>query len=94
VESLASAALMLASVAFNIGCDPAGGVACQDAHNIQFCSLNTRTKNTHGARDEDGRYTMRILLSLLLKPISNAYSCHLQGESYNTHSQPWDVAYR
>jgi hypothetical protein len=33
----------------SIGCDPAGGVACQERHNLQLHSLHPRTKNRHAA---------------------------------------------
>ena len=55
-----------------MGCDPAGGVPCQDAQNLQVRSLDTRTKNRHAARDEIGRYTLGNLQSMLLKPVCNA----------------------
>jgi len=80
--------------AFYMGCDPAGGVPCQDAQNLQVRSLDTRTKNRHAARDEIGRYTLGNLQSMLLKPVCNAWSCHLHREHCNTHSRRWDVVWR
>jgi len=58
--------------AFDTGCDPAGGVACQEGHNLQVRSLETRTKNRHVTRDDVGRYTQGNLQAMLLKPVCNA----------------------
>jgi len=57
---------------FDIGCDPAGGVACQEGHNLQGCSLDTCTKNKHVAQDDVGCYTQGNLQAMLLKPVCNA----------------------
>jgi len=58
--------------AFDIGCDPAGGVACQEGHHLQVGSLDTRTKSRHAARDDVGRYTQGNLQAMLLKPVCNS----------------------
>ena len=76
-----------------IGCDPAGGVAHQKGHHLQVCSLNTRPKNRHAARDDVGCYTLGNLQSMLLKPVCNAWSCHLHRERCNTRSRRWDIAH-
>jgi len=76
--------------AFTIGCDPTGGVPYQDAHNLQVHSLDTRTKNRHAARDDVGCYTLCNLQAMLLKPVCNAWSCHLHRERCTTGSQCWD----
>jgi len=73
-----------------IGCDPAGGVACQKGHNLQVRSLDTRTKIRHAARDDVGRYTQGNLQAMLLQPVCNAWSCHLHRERCNTRSRRWD----
>jgi len=75
---------------FYIGCDPAGGVACQKGHNIQVRSLDSHTKNRHAARDDVGRSTKGNLQAMLLKPVSNAWSCHLHREHCNACSRRWD----
>jgi len=75
---------------FYIGCDPAGDVPCQDAHNLRVHWLHTRTKNRHAARDGVGRYTLDHLQAMLVKPVWNAWSCHLHRERCNTRSQRWD----
>jgi len=77
--------------AFYIDCDPAGGVPCQEGHNLHVCSLDTRTKNRHAARDDVGCYTLRNLQAMLLKPVCNDWSCHLHREGCNTHSRRWDL---
>jgi len=76
--------------AFYIGCDPAGGVAWQEGHNLQLRSLDSGIKNRHAARDDLGRYTLGILQIMLLKPVCNAWSCHRHRERCNTRSQRWD----
>jgi len=58
--------------AFYIDCDPAGGVACQDAHNLQVCSLDTRTKNKHAVRENVGRNTLGNLQAML----QNRFATH------------------
>jgi hypothetical protein len=65
---------------FYIGCDPAGGIACQDAQILQVRSLDTRIKNRHATRDNVGRYTLGNLQAMLLKPVYNALSCHLHRQ--------------
>jgi hypothetical protein len=73
-----------------IGCDLAGGVNCQDAHNIKVRSLDTRTKNRYAARDDVGHYTLRNLPAVLLKPVYNPWNCHLHTERGNTSVQHVD----
>jgi len=80
--------------AFDIGCDPTGGVACQEGHNPQVRSLDSRTKNRHATRDDVGRYTQGNLQVMLLKPVCNPWSYHLHREHCNTSSQRWDCAER
>jgi len=75
---------------FDIGCDPAGGGACQEGHNLQVRSSDTRTNNRHVARDDLGRSTQGNLRAMLLKQVSNAWSCHLHRERCNTRSRRWD----
>jgi len=75
-------------------CDPAGGVAWQEGHNVQVRSLDTRTQNRHAARDDVGHYTQSNLEAKLLKPISNSWSCHLHRELTNTDSWRWDIDYK
>jgi len=70
--------------AFFIGCDPAGGVACHKGHNLHIRSVDTRTKSSHAARDDVGRYTQGNLQAMLLKPVCNTWSCHLHREHWNT----------
>ena len=76
--------------AFYIGCDPARGIACRKGHNPQVHSLDTRTINRHAARDDVGHYIQGNLQALLLKPVCNAWSCHLHRECCNTRSWRWD----
>jgi hypothetical protein len=57
---------------FDIGWDPAGGVACQEGHTLQVRSLDIHTKNRHVARDDVGRYTHGNLQAMLLKPVYDA----------------------
>jgi len=77
--------------AFYIGCDPAGGVASQEGHNLQVRSLDSRTNNRHVAWDDVGCNTQGNLRAMLLKPVSNAWSCHLASEHHNTCSRRWDI---
>jgi len=53
-------------------CDPAGGVAHQEAHYLQVHSLNPRTKTRHAARDDVGRNTQGNLQAMLLQLVCNA----------------------
>ena len=80
--------------AFEIRCDPAGGVACQEGHNLQVRSLDTHTKNRHVARDHVGRYTQGNLQAMLLKPVCNACSYQLYRERCNTRCRRWDLVER
>jgi len=73
-----------------IGCDPTGGVACQQGHNLQVRSLDNRTKNRHAARDQVGCYTQGNLQAMLLKPVCYARGCRLHRERCNTSSRRWD----
>jgi len=80
--------------ALYIGCDPPRGVGCQEGHNLQVHSLDTRTKNRHAAWDDVGRYTLGNLQVMQLKPVWNAWSCHLHREHFNTRSRRWDFVWR
>ena len=80
--------------AFYIGCDPTRGVACQKRYFLQVRSLDTRTKNRNAARDDAGRYTQGNLQAMLLKPVCNAWSCHLHKERCNTRSGRWNFIQR
>jgi len=77
--------------AFHLGCDPAGGVACQEEHNLQVHSLDTPTKDRQAARDDVGRYTQGNLQAILLQLVCNTWSCHLHREHCNTRSWCWDL---
>jgi len=79
---------------FDIGCVPAGGVACQEGHNLQFGSLDTRTENRHATRDDVSRNTLGNLQAMLLKQVCKAWSCHLHRERCNTSSRCWDCPSR
>ena len=79
---------------FDIGCDPPGGVACQEGHNLQVHSLDTPTRDRHVTRDNVGRYTQGTLQAMLLKPVCNGWRCHLHRECCNTHSRRWDFVSR
>jgi len=79
---------------FNIGCDRAGGVACQEGHILQVCSLDTRTNKWHATQHDVGCYTQGNLQAMLLKQGCNAWSCHRHTEYCNTHSQCSDVVWR
>jgi len=57
--------------AFYIGCDPAGGVACQEGHNLQVHSVDSRTTIRHAARDDVGCHAQGNLQVMLLKPVGN-----------------------
>ena len=72
--------------AFDIDCDPAGGVDHQEGHNLQVHSWDTRTKNTHAAPDDVGHCTQGNLQAMLLKPDRKAWSYDLHREHCNTHS--------
>jgi len=76
--------------AFYIGCDPAGGVACQEGYNFEVHSLYTRTKNRPATRDDVGCYTQANLQAMLLKPVCNTWSYHLHRERCSTRSRLWD----
>jgi len=76
--------------AFDIGCDPAGGVAGQQGHNPQVRGLDLGSKDRHAAQDEAGRNEPGNLHAMLLKPVCNAWSWHLHRERCNTHSRQWD----
>lgn len=70
-----SAALALSSThcwAFDIGCNPTGGVACQERYNIRVHSLVTHTKQWHAACDDVGRDTLGNLQGMLLNSVYNA----------------------
>jgi len=79
---------------FYIGCDPTGGVACKMGHNLQVRSSDTCTKNWHAAQDDVGRFTQGNRQDMLLKPVCNAWSCHLHREHSNTLSRRWDLVSR
>jgi len=72
--------------AFDICCDPAGGIACQEGHNLQVHSLITRAGNRHAARVDVGRYSQGNLQAMLLQPVCNAWSCHQHREPCDTRS--------
>ena len=80
--------------AFYIGCDPTGGVACQEGHNLQDFSLDSDTNNRHAARDDIGCYTVGKLQAMLVKPVCNAWSCRLHRKRCNTCSRHWDFVKR
>ena len=80
--------------AFYTDSHPAGGVVCQDPHDLQVCSLDTHTKNRHATRDDVGCYSLGNLQAMLLKPVCNTWSCHLNREHYNTRSRYWNCVYR
>jgi len=75
-------------------CDPARGVACQEGENLQVHSLDTRTKSRHAAWDDVGRLPLGNLQALLLRTVCNAWSCHLHGKLWNTHSGWLDFIWR
>ena len=75
---------------FDKGCDPAGGVTCQEGHDLQVRSLDTHTKHRHATRDDVGCYTQGNLHTMLLKPVCDTYSCHLPRERCNTRFRRWD----
>jgi hypothetical protein len=79
--------------AFYICCEPARGIACQAAHNLQVRSLDTQTKNRHDTCDHGGRYTLGNLQAMSQKPVCNASSCRLHSEQCNTRSRRRDVVY-
>ena len=66
------------------------GLCFQEGHNLQVRSLDTCCKNRHAARDEVGRYTLGKVQAMLLKPMSDDWSCLLHRERWNTCSQRWD----
>ena len=70
---------------FDIGCDPAGGVACQEGHNLQVCSLDTRTKNKHITRDDVGRYTQGNLQAVRGSPLA---AITILDYGYQMHNYP------
>jgi len=76
---------------FFISCDPTVGVACQEGHNFQVLSLDSRTKNRHSAWVDVGYNALGNLQVMLLKPLTNAWSYHQHREHCNTHSWHWDV---
>jgi len=80
--------------AFFIGCDATRGVVCQEGHNVQVCCLDTRTKNRHAAWDDVGRHTLGNTKAMLVKLVSNPWSCHLHTERFNTCSRGWDSVSR
>jgi hypothetical protein len=73
---------------------PPGGVACQNAQNLEVRSFDSRAKNRHAARDDVDRYTRDTLQAMLPLPVWNACSCHLHRELCNTHSRHWDFVSR
>jgi len=79
--------------AFDIGCDPAVGVASQEWHNLQDHSSDSDTKNKHATRVEVGHYTRGNPQAMLLKLVCNSCSCHLQGEHCITRSRPWNFVH-
>ena len=80
--------------AFNVGRNPTRGVPCQDAHNLQVRSLDTRTKNRHVAQNDVGRYTHSNLHAIQRNPVCNSWSCHLPRNRCITRSQRWECVYR
>jgi len=76
---------------FYISCDHVKGVACQEGHNLQVHPLDTRTKNRHATRDDEGLYTLGNPQAMLLKPVCKAWSCHQHGECLNTRSRRRDL---
>jgi hypothetical protein len=65
---------------FLIGCDPAGGVTCQEGHNFHVQSLDSCTNIRHDSRDNVGRNTLGNLRPMLPKLVCNASSYHVYGE--------------
>ena len=81
--------------AFYMGCDPTGGLACQEGHNLKVGSLDTRARNQHAARDDVlGCYTLGKLEAMLLKPVCNAWSWHLHRKPSHSCSQRWQYGSR
>jgi len=80
--------------AFYNGCDPNGGVACQEGHNLPVPSCETQTKDRDAAQDDVCHYTLRNLEAMLLKRVWNARSCHLHRERCNTCSRRWHCVSR
>ena len=72
---------------FDIGFDPAGGLARQEGHNPQVQYLDTSTKNRHAARDDVGHYTPANLHAMLLKPVCNTWSGNLHRVHCNTRTR-------
>jgi len=93
-ESSASAALVLASLSTQYRFWSCRGFACQEGHNLQVRSLDTRTKNRYAAQDDVYRNTQGNLQTMLVKPVCNAWSCHLHRECCNTRSWWWDFVQR
>jgi len=79
---------------FYIDCDPTGGVACQEGHTLQVCSLDTRTKNRHAVQDDVGPYPQGILQAMLLKPVCNVRSNDLHRVYQKTRSRHWNFVSR
>jgi len=76
--------------ACDIGCDPAGVVACREGHNLQVRAFDTCTKNRHATWADVGRYTQGNLQTMLPKPVFNDWRCHLHRARCNTSSRCWD----
>jgi len=79
---------------FYIGCDPAGGVSCQEGPDLQARSLDTHTKNSHHTWDDVGCDNLGNLQVRLLKPVCNARSYPQHRERRTTHSQRWECVWR
>ena len=76
-----------------MSCGPARGVACQERHNLQVCSVDTCTKNRHAARDDVGRYTPNNLPAMLQNVACYIRRCQLHRAHCNTQSPHRDFVY-
>jgi len=65
--------------AFYIGCDTTGGVVWQEGYDLLVHTLDTDTKDRPADRDLVGPISQCNLQPMLLKPVSNTWSCHLHG---------------
>lgn len=82
---------------FYMGCNPAGGVACQERHNLQLRSLNTRTENWHAPLlliSRMGQPVCCFLIYLLRRPILSRwkdvtmqrFNCHMCTTENHWHT--------
>jgi hypothetical protein len=61
---------------------------------LQVRYEDTRTNIIDATRDDVGFNTQGNLQAMLLKPVCNAWRCHLRRERWNANPRHWGCVYR